>query len=155
MATITVPTHYEMLGLTPGAGDEEIARAFAKQMSMATSARGFGILIDLMVGDNDHDRDEDAQRRGAALGWDRQRDREEGQHQHHHHLDETKVEVRLGLVTLGFAVRSASVAEPPQLMEVELVGLRPSAPSKLANYGKADGKIVGLERQRARSRESR
>src|SRR4051794_7649006 len=34
MATITLPTHYEMLGLTPGASEDDIVRAFAKQMSL-------------------------------------------------------------------------------------------------------------------------
>ena len=34
MTSTTLPNHYEMLGLTPGANDEDIARAFARQMSL-------------------------------------------------------------------------------------------------------------------------
>jgi hypothetical protein len=34
MTSTTLPNHYEMLGLTPAASEEEIARAFARQMSL-------------------------------------------------------------------------------------------------------------------------
>ena len=87
------------------------------------------------------------------LGGHRERDREERQHEHHHHLDEAEVEVGLRLEHLGAGLGAAAIAEAPQLVEVELVGLARAAAAELVDDRQGDGQIVAVERQGARGRE--